>query len=78
MDQGASIDDLVAYREELPGLAMVLSLGLHQALTFDELVGTYSEAVRALVAGGVPGIITTARVARAAGFPLVLRKPPAA
>ena len=32
----------------------------------------------ALVAGGVPGIITTARVARAAGFPLVLRKPPAA
>ena len=31
-----------------------------------------------LVAGGAAGIITTARVARAAGFPLILRKPPAA
>jgi hypothetical protein len=31
-----------------------------------------------LVAGGAAGIITTARVARTAGFPLILRKPPAA
>jgi len=66
MDQGASIGDLVAYREELPGLAMILSLGLHQALTFDELVeqsGVERAVVRRVLrTAGLPSPAPTDRV----------------
>ena len=55
---GATVDDLVAYREELPGLAMVLAVRLTRPLTLDELVER----------SGVDAD-TTLRIIRAAGFP---------
>src|SRR5437763_8081302 len=36
--QGATIDDLVAYRDQLPGLALVIALRGGRALTLPEVV----------------------------------------
>jgi len=58
LDQGASTADLVDYREELPGLALVLALRLTEALTLDELVAQ---------SGVEPDMVL--RIIRAAGFP---------
>ena len=55
---GATMDDLVAFREELPGLAMVLAVRLTRTLTLDELVEQ----------SGLDAD-TTLRIIRAAGFP---------
>src|SRR5437763_15458927 len=56
--QGATIDDLVAYRDQLPGLASVIALRGGRALSLAEVVersGLPEEKVR--------------RLNRAAGFP---------
>ncbi len=57
--QGATVADLVAFREELPGLAAVLALRPNGALTLDELVE------RSGVDAG-----TALRIIQAAGFPV--------
>jgi adenylate cyclase len=55
---GATADDLVAYRDELPGLAAVVAIRGGQALTLSEAVER----------SGVPAEVVL-RLTRAAGFP---------
>lgn len=59
VDHGATLADLVVFREELPGLAAVLALRPTGALTLDELVE------RSGVDAG-----TALRIIQAAGFPV--------
>lgn len=58
IDLGATVEDLVTYREELPGLAMVVAVRGGGALTLDQVV------MRSGVAEG-----DVRRIVRAAGFP---------
>jgi class 3 adenylate cyclase len=58
IDLGATVEDLVAYREELPGLAMVVALRGGGALTFDQVVARSGVAAR-----------DVHQIVRAAGFP---------